>query len=94
MFAWPGRASDAATIDAAVVGGTRSLAPSNSDRGEGSSEHRTAQERGIENREEVKRPLCCLRPPSSPHLTHWRPLALAAARRDDKLYKQLHLGVA
>lgn len=39
MFAWPGRASDAATIDAAVVGGTRSLAPSNSDRGEGSSEH-------------------------------------------------------
>lgn len=67
MFAWPGRASDAETIDAAVVGGTRSLAPSNSDRGEGSSEHRTAQERRIENREEVKRPLCCLRPPSSPH---------------------------
>lgn len=42
MFAWPGRASDAATIDAAVVG---EQAPSNSDRGEGSSEHRTAEER-------------------------------------------------
>lgn len=53
MFAWPGRASDAATIDAAVVGGTS--AQQQRQRGR---EQRTPNSGGKKNREQRRSVLC------------------------------------
>lgn len=53
MFAWPGRASDAATIDAAVVGGTSAQQQRQRER-----EQRTPNSGGKKNREQRRSVLC------------------------------------